>query len=247
MLGPLIIDFWRYCTGIELDPNSKALWEALKACQDAMETDKKQRFSAAAQERQLEEERIKRQEEIKNSVREEKMRQEAAAKEAALMDSFFDEIASNNVEARADDEETAAANIADISANLEAEDNVLADFFNEVSGRATTDDVDTTTMSVVTVPSTARDESAITEKYANQELENGRAQYARLLSNHYQWKNLNPYYVFLLGTDATEEDIRYRYKKLSLKVHPDRLRDVEDPNAAFEQVYMRTVYWIASH
>jgi len=58
----------------------------------------------------------------------------------------------------------------------------------------------------------------------------------RLLSSHYEWKNLNPYAVFQLDIDATEEDIKYRYKKLSLKVHPDRLRGVEKAREAFEEV-----------
>ena len=211
-------------------------------CQDAMEVDKKHRFSAAAQERQLEEERIKRQDEIKNNAKQEKIRQEAAAKEAALMDSFFDEIASSNPEPIQGD--VVDNNAADTNANQATEDNELADFFNEISGPGAGDDGATGTALVPAGDhsATTRDESSITEKYANQELENGRAQYARLLASHYQWRNLNPYSVFLLGTDATE-DIRYRYKKLSLKVHPDRLRDVEDPNAAFEQVIIHTVIY----
>jgi len=39
-----------------------------------------------------------------------------------------------------------------------------------------------------------------------------------------------------LDIDATEEDIKYRYKKLSLKVHPDRMRHVEKAREAFEEV-----------
>ena len=38
------------------------------------------------------------------------------------------------------------------------------------------------------------------------------------------------------GIDATEEDIKFRYKKLSLKVHPDRCRNIDNAREAFEQV-----------
>jgi DnaJ-class molecular chaperone len=39
-----------------------------------------------------------------------------------------------------------------------------------------------------------------------------------------------------LGIDATEEDIKYRYRKLSAKIHPDKLRDVELAREGFEEV-----------
>ena len=34
----------------------------------------------------------------------------------------------------------------------------------------------------------------------------------------------NPYELLDLSTDATDQDIRTAYRKLSLKVHPDRVR-----------------------
>lgn len=37
---------------------------------------------------------------------------------------------------------------------------------------------------------------------------------------------INPYELFSLSTDATDQDIRTAYRKLSLKVHPDRVRVV---------------------
>jgi DnaJ family protein C protein 8 len=39
-----------------------------------------------------------------------------------------------------------------------------------------------------------------------------------------------------LGIDATAEDIKQRYRKLSTKVHPDKNRDVPDARIAFEAV-----------
>ena len=35
---------------------------------------------------------------------------------------------------------------------------------------------------------------------------------------------VNPYELLDLSTDATDQDIRTAYRKLSLKVHPDRVR-----------------------
>lgn len=110
------------------------------------------------------------------------------------------------------------------------EDNLLADFFTEVTS-APPDETKKPQLEEV-----LETQKILTEKYANQDLGTSREQYDRLLGKHYQWKNLNPYYVFQLDIDATEEDIKQRYKKLSLKVHPDRLRNVENANEAFEQV-----------
>ena len=70
----------------------------------------------------------------------------------------------------------------------------------------------------------------------NTELGTGPEQVARILSSNYKWKNLNPYYVLQLDIDATEEDIKYRYKKLSAKVHPDKLIGIENAREAFEEV-----------
>jgi len=41
-------------------------------------------------------------------------------------------------------------------------------------------------------------------------LGDSKAQLARLTCPHYEWKNVNPYYVLQLDIDATEEDIKYR-------------------------------------
>ncbi|GLE06759.1 hypothetical protein PINS_up016275 [Pythium insidiosum] len=60
-------------------------------------------------------------------------------------------------------------------------------------------------------------------------------QVARLLQDHYQWINLNPFRVLMLDTHATEEDIKQHYRKISTLVHPDKCTH---PRAreAFEEV-----------
>ena len=58
-----------------------------------------------------------------------------------------------------------------------------------------------------------------------------------LLGPQHKWRNLNPYRVLKLDVDATDEDIKLRYKRLSLRIHPDKNRDMEEEaTAAFEQV-----------
>lgn len=40
-------------------------------------------------------------------------------------------------------------------------------------------------------------------------------QVSRLLQEHYKWVNLNPFQVLLLDIDATEEDVKQHYRKVS--------------------------------
>lgn len=119
-----------------------------------------------------------------------------------------------------------------------AEDDLLASFFTEISTKP--EPVAPAPSSSAPPDSTpaesAESANTLTEKYVNQDLGDGKGQVERLTGPHYEWKNLNPYAVFQLDIDATEEDIKYRYKKLSLKVHPDRLRNVEKAREAFEEV-----------
>lgn len=41
---------------------------------------------------------------------------------------------------------------------------------------------------------------------------------------------INPYDLLGLSTDATDQDIRTAYRKLSLKVHPDRVCETHSSN-----------------
>ena len=51
---------------------------------------------------------------------------------------------------------------------------------------------------------------------------------------------MNPYYVLQLDIDATDEDIKQRYRKMAAKLHPDKMRDVENARECFEQI--KTAY-----
>lgn len=218
--------------GLELDPNNKPLWDALKACQDAYDADKKERFRAAAIEREEEEKRQRLRDEIRSQMMKDKAEAESQQKEEDILEGFFSEVGvPKEGETQSEPMNTAAA--------ADNDDDALASFLLEVNqpkpvaSRAVDD-------------SAAKDESGqnpeekddkqLTEKYVKQDLGNGRSQVKRLMAPHYKWRNLNPYYVLQLDVDATVEDIKFRYKKLSLKIHPDRLRDVDNAREAFEQV-----------
>ena len=234
------IDNFKKC--IELEPNNKSYWASLKSCQDANEADKKVRFSAAQRERDAEEERIKLREKVKKDLEAEKLRQ----KQENELSEFLSEVnAASNKDVKDAKEIVKDAEAAAV------EDDLLADFFTEVSSSAeaakektrsaqiaaaTTSDEQKPQSEEKEGESKERDETSLTEKYTNQNLGDGRAQVERILAKHYEWRNLNPFAVMQLGPDATEEDIKLRYKKLSLKVHPDRLRDMENARDAFEQV-----------
>jgi DnaJ family protein C protein 8 len=75
-----------------------------------------------------------------------------------------------------------------------------------------------------------------TEKYTTQELGNAEEQVARLLATNYKFKNLNPFRVLQLDIDATAEDIKYRYKKLSVVIHPDKNLGLDGAQEAFDEL-----------
>lgn len=60
-------------------------------------------------------------------------------------------------------------------------------------------------------------------------------QIERLIQPHYEWINLNPFTVLQLSIDATDEDIKQHYRKLSTLVHPDKSQHYRARDA-FEQV-----------
>lgn len=222
--------------GIELDPNNQSIWESLRLCNEAFGSDKQVRFAAASIERAQEEEKLKRNEEIKEAAKrsaalkaseiynKEKEKEIAAdnnvskANEADLLDSFFSEIqADGNVQVP-------------IAIDVAPSEDLLSSFFADV----TKEQADKAALDEA--KSNSRDESTLTEKYINQSIGSSDELLERLVGPHYQWKNLNPYRVLQLDIDATDEDIRYRYKKLSTKVHPDKLRTVDNAREAFEEV-----------
>ena len=57
-----------------------------------------------------------------------------------------------------------------------------------------------------------------------------------LTDKHAQFKNLDPFRVLVLDTDATPDDIKNRYKKMSVLCHPDKNGGSEQAKQAFEAV-----------
>ena len=76
----------------------------------------------------------------------------------------------------------------------------------------------------------------ITEKYQKQKLGKGADHVARLTDKHAQFKNLDPFRVLVLDTDATPDDIKNRYKKMSVLCHPDKNGGSDQAKQAFEAV-----------
>ncbi|KAL3661338.1 hypothetical protein V7S43_013542 [Phytophthora oleae] len=60
-------------------------------------------------------------------------------------------------------------------------------------------------------------------------------QIERLLLPHFKWINLNPFRVLMLDVDATEEDMKQHYRKISTMVHPDKCRNPK-AREAFEEL-----------
>lgn len=59
----------------------------------------------------------------------------------------------------------------------------------------------------------------------------------RILQTNYAFINLNPYDVLQLHPEATEDEIKVRYRKISALVHPDKCPDdAERAGLAFQEV-----------
>jgi DnaJ homolog subfamily C member 8 len=97
----------------------------------------------------------------------------------------------------------------------EEEDDLLNDFFDEVE-EVVTKKKEAAVAGVATTNAIRND---------RQTLGTTQEQVDRLLQPHYEWRNLNPYWVLQLPADqATDDDISRRYKALSLLLHPDKNR-----------------------
>ncbi len=219
--------------GIELDPNNPALWSCLKLCEKAYEKDKEERFKKAELERQLEEERLKRREDAKNQI----LKNSKKDEEENLLDNFFDDIGTSSKPSENKHHEPIH------DAKADEEDNLLASFFSDVTNANSTskEGPNKKPESDAIEPfdkneGEEEEKTILTEKYVKQPLGSSQEVVDRLLCPFHEWKNLNPYHVFSLDIDATDEDIKFRYKKLSLKVHPDRCRGIENAREAFELV-----------
>ena len=111
----------------------------------------------------------------------------------AELSGFFSEIAGSSASTSSGQTVTEEASKAD------NDDDLLSGFFSEVEGQKNK------------VEKVVVDETFIHEKYTNEDLGDRKQQYERIMAKNYEWRNLNPYFVLQLGTDATEEDIKQRY------------------------------------
>ena len=206
-----------YKAGLKLDASNTALWSSLSACQEAFDKDKQQRFAEASIERQQEEERLRKLDEAKQKQIEQPSEQEL---ENQRLSDFLSEINGSSSSGTPSAPSSSAGPTA-----ARAEADLLSGFFSEV------------TTAQDTIKAAATGPTKIESKYANQELGDAKYQFDRLTQKNYEWRNLNPFYVMQLGTDATDEDIRQRYKNLSRRVHPDKMLGMENAREAFEQVH----------
>ena len=76
----------------------------------------------------------------------------------------------------------------------------------------------------------------ISQKYADQDLGTSEYQIDRIVPSNYRLWNLNPFRVLQLDTDASEDDIQKRFKRLSRLVHPDKNLHNAKAQTAFEEV-----------
>ena len=208
-----------YKAGLKLDASNTGLWSSLSACQEAYDKDKQQRFAEASIERQQEEERLRKLDETKLKQKGQPSDQEL---ENQRLSDFLSEINGSSSSG------TSSAPSSSAGPTEAREADLLSGFFSEV------------TTAQDTIKAAATGPIKVESKYANQELGDAKYQFDRLTQKNYEWRNLNPFYVMQLGTDATDEDIRQRYKNLSRRVHPDKLLDMENAREAFEQVHTST-------
>lgn len=114
-----------------------------------------------------------------------------------------------------DEEAKSAGDKAVAAAGDDEEDDLLNDFFEEVEE---------------VVSKKKEEAAAVTQPASNNAIRNDRQtlgttqeQVERLLQPHFEWRNLNPYWVLQLpAANATDDDISRRYKALSLLLHPDK-------------------------
>lgn len=240
-----------YLLGIELDPDNTSLWSALRAAEEGYEEDKKLRFAAAAQERAYEEELWRQKNEAKQKAAEAAEAEKNKKNEEDVLNDFLNSLPlePEALPEEVPQEETKEDVLKEIVPE-KVEDDLLEGFFSELN------DAEKEKEKKKEAAENAKHNLSLTEKYTNQDLGTALDQYRRLTCRHYEFKNQNPYYVLQLDTDATMEDIKYRfllatltiysfrYRKLSAKLHPDKMRDVENSRLAFEEVFH---YIIVSH
>ena len=131
------------------------------------------------------------------------------------------------VEKKDEKEEAAPTKPKDDDDDVDDEDDDLNDFFDDVE-----EVVAKKKEKVQDTPPKAT--NAI--KKQREALGTSQDQMERLLQPNFEWRNLNPFYVLHLESNATEEDVSRRYKALSLLLHPDKNGGSEQAQLAYDQV-----------
>ena len=121
-------------------------------------------------------------------------------------------------------EQEEEAKLKETEEEKDPEQDLLADFFDEVE--------------TVVKPKPKEDEAEEPNVIKEQKTDLGtpESQIARLLAPNYKWRNLNPFLVLDLEHTASEDDISRRYKALSLLLHPDKCRSLDNAKEAYDEV-----------
>jgi DnaJ family protein C protein 8 len=200
-------------SGLQLEPDNAAIQEALRVCEEEQRQDRAERFQQAAKDRAAEESSLRIKEELKRN----------AANIAVSKPSSPEVIQSGDC----------SDPLASFFSSIKEASSVA----EEKGGAGDKSAFSSSSSSTATITTSAGgDKGAFNEKYQTQDLGTALEQHTRLTARNYEFRNLNPFWVLQLGTDATAEDIKQRYRKLSTKVHPDKNRDVPDARIAFEAV-----------
>lgn len=212
--------------GIELEPSNKSLWAALRSAREEQEAAQSREALAGDVARAAEEARLARRDEAlrqqtqpqpqlpqnnvdSNTSDHKGGRGAVSTGEDDALQTFLSSLSSSGPEST-----NTVAPAEPVTAGT-GEDELISSFFDEVAKPARAESSSTSSASGGSekqegVEAKVRDETSITEKYTTQELGDSASQLARLTGPNHVWRNLNPYEVLQLDTDATLEDIKYR-------------------------------------
>ncbi len=220
-----------FTKGLQLEPTNVALTSALRSCEEQMAVEREARFAKATMERAQEDARIQAADDAKKKA------QSSASDLPTMATAGNSENEDTLLATNSKDIDVASASSSTKKTAFDAEDCVLTSFFSSIGeSNAVTNARGSGDVSAVAETSRGNFKGDFHEKYANQDLGSGLEQHNRLLQTNHEFRNLNPYYVLQLDTDATSEDIKQRYRKLSSKVHPDKNRDIPNARDSFEIV-----------
>eukprot|EP00936_MAST-01D_sp_MAST-1D-sp1_P000303 g303.t1 len=215
-----------YRRGLEIDPQSSALQAALRTTeQTKIKAD--ERNAQATQARAEADDR--RQADARRNAEKQAMANMAAA--AVLGDAWEGEGEEEELPAAVAGGSSSVAqpqSTASTDAVQSVESDLMADFFSEITDLEQKQNTTTSN-------DKALEEEKLRAKRANMDLGTGEQQIARLLRPGHTWFNLNPFEVLQLDREASQEEMKQRYRKLSTLVHPDKCTDSRASDA-FDEV-----------